>query len=132
MFPATNRSVILPRGFLRHFFDSDKKRARRAKRGMRPGLIRFPWFNRGITPARSGVATRRVTNPEDHQEETGIGDTLLKAGMKIHDPKSGEEGQDLVECGLLVALSALEYISGVKNVATAVDTMFRNLSGSLA
>ena len=39
--------------------------------------------------------------------------TLLKLYVKVQDLKNGEEGQDLVEYALLVALIALVCISGV-------------------
>jgi pilus assembly protein Flp/PilA len=43
-----------------------------------------------------------------------------------------EEGQDLVEYALLVALIALVCVTGVSNVASAVNTVFSNISASLA
>jgi pilus assembly protein Flp/PilA len=55
--------------------------------------------------------------------------TLL---AKFQDLKNGDEGQDLVEYALLVALIALVCITGVGNVATAVNTVFSQISGSLA
>lgn len=58
--------------------------------------------------------------------------TLLNLYVKIQGLKNSEEGQDLVEYSLLVALIALVCISGVSNVATAVSTVFTNISTSLA
>jgi pilus assembly protein Flp/PilA len=58
--------------------------------------------------------------------------TLLNMYVKFQGLKNGEEGQDLVEYALLVALIALVCITGVGNVATAVNTVFSNISGSLA
>jgi pilus assembly protein Flp/PilA len=55
--------------------------------------------------------------------------TLL---AKFQDLKNSDEGQDLVEYALLVALIALVCITGVGNVATAVNTVFSQISGSLA
>jgi pilus assembly protein Flp/PilA len=43
-----------------------------------------------------------------------------------------DEGQDLVEYALLVALVALVCVTGVNNVATAVNSVFSNISSSLA
>ncbi len=43
-----------------------------------------------------------------------------------------EEGQDLVEYALLVALIALVCITGVNNVANAITTVFSEISSSLA
>ena len=59
-------------------------------------------------------------------------DTLLKLYVKFQGLRNGEEGQDLVEYALLVALIALVCITGVNNVATAVNSVFNQISGSLA
>jgi pilus assembly protein Flp/PilA len=56
----------------------------------------------------------------------------LKLFVKFQGLKNGEEGQDLVEYALLVALIALVCVTGVNNVATAINTVFTNISGSLA
>ena len=56
----------------------------------------------------------------------------LNLYAKLQGLKNGEEGQDLVEYALLVALIALVCISGVSNVAAAVNTVFTNISSSLA
>ena len=55
---------------------------------------------------------------------------LLNLYAKFHGLKN-DEGQDLVEYALLVALIALVCISGVKNVASAVNTAFNAISSSL-
>ena len=57
---------------------------------------------------------------------------FLNLYVKLQGLKNGEEGQDLVEYALLVALIALVCISGVSNVATAVNGVFSNISSSLA
>jgi pilus assembly protein Flp/PilA len=43
-----------------------------------------------------------------------------------------EEGQDLVEYALLVSLIALACIAAVGNVASAITSVFSNISSSLA
>ncbi len=58
--------------------------------------------------------------------------TLLNLYVKFQSLKNGEEGQDLVEYALLVALIALVCVSGVNNVASAVNSVFTNISSSLA
>lgn len=57
---------------------------------------------------------------------------FLQLYAKIQGLKNGEEGQDLVEYALLVSLIALVCIAGVGHVATAVNTVFTNISNSLA
>ena len=59
-------------------------------------------------------------------------DALLNLYVKIQGLRNSEDGQDLVEYALLVALIALVCITGVSNVATAVNTVFTNISSSLA
>jgi len=61
-----------------------------------------------------------------------MSNTLLKLYVKFLGLKSGEEGQDLVEYALLVALIALVCISSVNGVANAVNGVFTAISGSLA
>jgi len=61
-----------------------------------------------------------------------VGKKVLTACMKLRDLMHSEEGQDLVEYALLVALIALALIGGVKHVATAVNSVFTNVSSSLA
>lgn len=56
----------------------------------------------------------------------------LKLYIKLQNLANHEEGQDLVEYSLLVAFIALAVITSVKGVATAVNTVFSNVSGSLA
>lgn len=51
---------------------------------------------------------------------------------KLQSLKNWEEGQDLVEYAMLVALIALVCIIGVKALATAVTAIFSNVSGSLS
>jgi len=58
-------------------------------------------------------------------------DTLLKMYMTFQGLKN-DEGQDLVEYALLVALVALVCVTGINNVATAVNSVFTNISSSLA
>ncbi len=57
---------------------------------------------------------------------------FLNLYAKLQSLRTGEEGQDLVEYALLVCLIALVCISGVNNVASAVNTVFSNISSSLA
>ena len=45
---------------------------------------------------------------------------------------NSEDGQDLVEYALLVAIIALAAVTGVKEVASAVNTSFSKVSTTLA
>ena len=57
---------------------------------------------------------------------------LLTMYLKLQTLANQEEGQDLVEYALLCCMIALAAITGVNYVATAVTTVFSNISSSLA
>lgn len=57
---------------------------------------------------------------------------IMKLHMFRHGLLTEEEGQDLVEYALLVSLVALGCITSVGYVATAITTIFNNISTSLA
>jgi pilus assembly protein Flp/PilA len=57
---------------------------------------------------------------------------FLALYVKLQSLTNREEGQDLVEYALLVALIALAAITGVQKVASAVTTVFNNISTTLA
>jgi pilus assembly protein Flp/PilA len=57
---------------------------------------------------------------------------MLKLFVLLQSLKESENGQDLVEYALLVALIALAAISGVGHVAQAVTKVFSNISVSLS
>jgi len=61
-----------------------------------------------------------------------MNETFLKLFVKLQNLKTSEEGQDLVEYALLVALIALVCVTGVSKVATAVNSVFTNISSSLS
>jgi len=57
---------------------------------------------------------------------------FLALYVKLQNLMTREEGQDLVEYALLVCLIALAAITGVNKIASAVNTVFSNISSSLA
>jgi Flp pilus assembly pilin Flp len=61
-----------------------------------------------------------------------FGKIVQLAHLMFQDLRYSEAGQDLVEYALLVTLIALGSIAGVRHVATAVSTVFSNVSSSLA
>ena len=61
-----------------------------------------------------------------------MSNTLMNLYVKFQGLKNGEQGQDLVEYALLVALVALVCVAGVNNVATAINNVFSKISSSLA
>jgi pilus assembly protein Flp/PilA len=65
------------------------------------------------------------------ERKTHMNNLFLTLYVKLQTLVAREEGQDLVEYALLVALIALAAITGVKSVATAVNTVFSNISTSL-
>jgi pilus assembly protein Flp/PilA len=57
---------------------------------------------------------------------------FLALYVKLQNLMTREEGQDLVEYALLVALIALAAIVGVTKVAGAITAVFSNISASLS
>lgn len=56
----------------------------------------------------------------------------LKMLVNVQNLMNGEEGQDLVEYAMAVALIALVCVAGVQQVATAVNTVFSSISTTLS
>jgi pilus assembly protein Flp/PilA len=56
---------------------------------------------------------------------------LLKLLIKFETFRSREEGQDLVEYALIVALIAFGATAGMKALATALNTTFKGVSTTL-
>ncbi len=57
---------------------------------------------------------------------------FLKMMVKAQSLMNRDEGQDLTEYALLVALVSLVAVAGVNQVATAVNTIFSSISNTLA
>jgi pilus assembly protein Flp/PilA len=74
-----------------------------------------------------------LDKPRDQRRgNSQMNDALLKLYLKLEALGTGEEGQDLVEYGLLVAMIALVCISGISKVAGGVNAAYSNISSSLA
>jgi pilus assembly protein Flp/PilA len=57
---------------------------------------------------------------------------LLKLYVNFQTLMHGEQGQDLVEYGLLLTMISLALISSMNGIAESIVTVFSNISGSLA
>ena len=57
---------------------------------------------------------------------------LIKLYVKFQDLASREEGQDLVEYALVVALIAFGATAGMKALANGLNTAFNNISTNLS
>ena len=80
-----------------------------------------------MEPQQTGSG-RKITK----EDVPRMNNMLLSLYAKVQSLKISEEGQDLVEYALLVALIALVCIAGVRNVASAVNNVFTEISSSLA
>jgi pilus assembly protein Flp/PilA len=56
---------------------------------------------------------------------------FLKMYVKFHDLASCEDGQDLVEYALVVALIAFGAITGMGSLATGINNAFSQISTTL-
>ena len=59
-------------------------------------------------------------------------DQLRKLSIRIQNLLKREEGQDLIEYALVVALVAFAATAGMKTLATGINTAFSNISTTLA
>jgi pilus assembly protein Flp/PilA len=57
---------------------------------------------------------------------------MLKIHFKLVDLIAGEEGQDLVEYALVVALIAFGAVTAMQGLATEINTSFNVISSDLA
>lgn len=63
---------------------------------------------------------------------TKMNNLFLAMYVKLQDLMKHEEGQDLIEYALIAALIAVAAIAGMKNVASAVNSLFSQVSSLLA
>jgi pilus assembly protein Flp/PilA len=68
---------------------------------------------------------------EISQRRIAMNNMLLKLYVKFQELRTREEGQDLVEYTLLIALVALAAIVGIGKVATALNSEFTTIAGSI-
>lgn len=59
-------------------------------------------------------------------------DKFLMLTIKLQNIFEEQDGQDLIEYALVVALIALGATAGMRTLATAINTAFQNISTSLA
>jgi pilus assembly protein Flp/PilA len=59
-------------------------------------------------------------------------DQMLKLSATIQNLLSKEEGQDLIEYALVVALVAFAATAGMSTLATGINTAFGNIANTLA
>ncbi len=58
-------------------------------------------------------------------------DTMLKLYIKMQNLLSSEEGQDLVEYALVVALIALAATAGMKTLASELSAAVSSIGGTV-
>ncbi len=62
---------------------------------------------------------------------TKINDKMLEVFVKMQTLMMREEGQDLIEYALLVALIAFAATAGMKTLATDINTAFSGIGSTL-
>jgi pilus assembly protein Flp/PilA len=60
-----------------------------------------------------------------------MNNTLLKLYVKFQDLATREEGQDLVEYALVVALIAFGATAGMQSLASGLNSAFQGISSTL-
>jgi pilus assembly protein Flp/PilA len=85
----------------------------------------------GTPDAREKVPRLRLGKSKT-LERIQMNNLFLKMYVKAQDLMNREEGQDLVEYALLITLVALAAVAGVNKVASAINTVFSNISATLS
>jgi pilus assembly protein Flp/PilA len=57
---------------------------------------------------------------------------MLKVHFKLHSLMTGEDGQDLVEYALVVALLAFGCVAGMQSLASGINIAFNSVSSDIA
>jgi pilus assembly protein Flp/PilA len=65
------------------------------------------------------------------REKTHMKDQLMKLSVKMQALLMNEEGQDLIEYALVVALIGLAATAGMTSLATSINLAFSNLGSTL-
>jgi pilus assembly protein Flp/PilA len=61
-----------------------------------------------------------------------MNEMMLKTYLKLQDLMNREEGQDLVEYALVVALIAFGAVAAMKGLSSEINTAFNVISSDLA
>jgi pilus assembly protein Flp/PilA len=64
-------------------------------------------------------------------ERTPMNNTLLKLYVMFQDLMNREEGQDLVEYALIIALVSIALVVSLNSLTTAITGVFTTISGKL-
>ena len=85
----------------------------------------------GTPVAICWVPRLRLGNHNLNGEKKTMNNMLIKLYVKFQDLASREEGQDLVEYALVVALIAFGATAGMSQLAKGLNTAFSNISSTL-
>jgi pilus assembly protein Flp/PilA len=64
-------------------------------------------------------------------EKTQLNNMLLKLYVRFQDLKNNEDGQDLVEYALVVAVIAFGATAGMSTLADGINSAFNTISSNL-
>jgi len=64
-------------------------------------------------------------------EEINVKDTILKLYIKMQNLLSQDEGQDLIEYALVVAIIALGATAAMTGLATTINSVFTSINTAL-
>lgn len=82
--------------------------------------------------AKAALPRRHPSHRFGVEEDGFMHDTLLTLYLKLQNLRSNDEGQDLIETALATALIAIVAIATMRKVGSSVNTVFSNISSSLA
>jgi pilus assembly protein Flp/PilA len=88
--------------------------------------------NNGTTPAHDAIPPVNDWNPNPGNGEfTTMNDLMIKMYLTLKSLMAREEGQDLVEYALVVALIAFGAITSMKFLSSGINTAFSDIGATL-
>ena len=85
----------------------------------------------GIALISGKCPADRRGNPKIYGEKTQMKDTMLKLYVKFQNLISSNEGQDLVEYALVIALIALAATAGMRTLAGDISGAFSSVGATI-
>jgi pilus assembly protein Flp/PilA len=87
-----------------------------------------------MVPASQASTQKPKWRCDEFQNPGGItmNNLILKLYVKLQELKNNEEGQDLVEYALVVALIAFGAVTGLQSLSSGINSSFLQISTTLS
>jgi pilus assembly protein Flp/PilA len=94
--------------------------------------VSLEWLSTCLRRVCPAIGWDKTELPGEEYKMIQVNDTLLKLAIKIRNLIKDEEGQDLIEYALVVALIAFAATVGMKTLANDINLAFTNIGSTLS